>query len=470
MKFFKISSCIICFLAAGLATGFAQTEDSGTLPPPPADPLLELLYQVQNLREIESDANQSRLEDFRRREAEQRALLEQARIDLQAAKDLSVELNQRNIDNEKRLSELETQLDEELGDLGEIFGNVRQISGETKAIVTTSLVNTQLVGRETFLGDLGESKALPKIEDLEKLWSEIVRETVEAGRVVYFDAPVLDAQGIESIRRVTRVGIFNSVSDGKFLRWNADIQRLSELPRQPAPRYLDRAIELEATTTGFANMTVDPSAGVLMRAFAQSPDLRERIEQGKLVGYVILALLVLGLLISLERLVYLYVVGSKMGRQLKDPGTLRNNPLGRVMAVFHNYNTAGTDLETLELKLDEAIMKEIPSFERGLPTIKILAAVAPLLGLLGTVVGMIQTFQSITLFGTGDPKLMAGGISQALVTTVLGLVAAIPLVLIHSILQGKSDSQVQLLEEQSAGLVADFSEKRHSTPTVASPD
>jgi biopolymer transport protein ExbB len=85
--------------------------------------------------------------------------------------------------------------------------------------------------------------------------------------------------------------------------------------------------------------------------------------------------------------------------------------------------------------------------------------VAPLMGLLGTVTGMIQTFQVITLYGAGDPKMMAGGISQALITTVLGLVVAIPMVLIHTLVGGQSRKIINIINSQSAGIVAQHSER-----------
>ena len=130
-----------------------------------------------------------------------------------------------------------------------------------------------------------------------------------------------------------------------------------------------------------------------------------------------------------------------------------NNPLGRVMKVGND--NLDKDIETLELKLAEAIMSERPAIERGINVVKIISVVAPLAGLLGTVTGMIVTFQQITLFGTGDPKIMAGGISQALVTTVLGLVVAIPTTLAHSFLQSSARSVVDVLEEQATGIVAE---------------
>jgi biopolymer transport protein ExbB len=149
-------------------------------------------------------------------------------------------------------------------------------------------------------------------------------------------------------------------------------------------------------------------------------------------------------------------MSAKVSSQLKNKTPKENNPLGRVLKVA--ADNADTDRETLELKLSEAIFKERPALERGLAFLKIISVVAPLMGLLGTVTGMINTFQAITLFGTGDPKLMAGGISQALVTTVEGLVVAIPTVLLHTIVSGRSRKVMYVLQEQSAGIIAERDE------------
>jgi len=116
-------------------------------------------------------------------------------------------------------------------------------------------------------------------------------------------------------------------------------------------------------------------------------------------------------------------------------------------------------IETIELKIDEAILRETPRLEFGLNFLKLAAGVAPLLGLLGTVTGMIRTFTQITLFGTGDPKIMAGGISEALVTTVSGLIAAIPLLFIHSFAASFARGAQQTLEEQAAGIIARHAEE-----------
>jgi biopolymer transport protein ExbB len=206
-------------------------------------------------------------------------------------------------------------------------------------------------------------------------------------------------------------------------------------------------------------MSVDFTRGQILRAVVRSKTPVERVrEDGGVVGFVIIAVGALGLALCLWKLFSLYRTGSRIRRQMKDGGSDVSNPLGRVLAVYSD--NPGVDLETLELKLDEAILRETAPLETGLGFIKVLYIVAPLLGLLGTVVGMIATFQMITLFGTGDPRMMAGGISTALVTTVLGLVVAIPLTLLHSFLQSKARALIQVLEEQAAGIVARLAEQR----------
>jgi biopolymer transport protein ExbB len=179
---------------------------------------------------------------------------------------------------------------------------------------------------------------------------------------------------------------------------------------------------------------------------------KERIDQGGPIGYTILVIGGIGFLLVIERMITLTLVGRKVRAQIKSNTVSPNNPLGRVLMVYEENKNV--DVETLELKLDEAILKELPALERFLSTLKLIAAVAPLLGLLGTVTGMIETFQSIVLFGTGDPKMMASGIAEALVTTMEGLWVAIPTVLLHSFVASRSGAVVQVLEEQAAGIVA----------------
>ncbi len=154
-----------------------------------------------------------------------------------------------------------------------------------------------------------------------------------------------------------------------------------------------------------------------------------------------------------------------MRKQLKSDQVIKGNPIGDMLGAYQAHR--GDNIEDLESKLDEIILRNVPKFEKGISIIKLIASVAPLLGLLGTVVGMIATFQAITLFGTGDPKLMAGGISEALVTTMQGLVVAVPMLFLYTLVQTQSRRLIQVLEEQSAGFVARYQERLHSAKAAA---
>ena len=228
--------------------------------------------------------------------------------------------------------------------------------------------------------------------------------------------------------------------------------------RQPEGRYLGTTSDLmDADAGDVVSFGLDVTRGSILGLLVESPTIGDRIEQGGIVGYCIIALGIVGLLIAIWRWFGLSADSRKVSAQLKRDSASSDNPLGRVLAAYESNR--GADTETIELKLSEAALKEMPGLTKGLLFIKVVSAVAPLMGLLGTVTGMIKTFQVITLYGAGDPKMMAGGISQALMTTVLGLVVAIPMVLLHTIVSGQSRKIINILQSQSAGLVAQHSER-----------
>jgi len=423
-----------------------------------ADPLDDLLKQVKRAKIEEARLNQQREEEFRRAANRQAELLAAAKAKLAAEKQRGEALKARFDENEKKLAEAEELLRQRQGNLGELFGVVRQVAGDVAGVLDASLVSAQYPGRSKKLVQMSNEKQLPTIPELEELWYQMQHEMTESGKVVKYTDAVVAVDGTENRQDVVRVGVFNAVSNGKFLRYLPETDQLIVLPRQPARRFTEMAANLQKATSGMVPMAVDPSRGSILNLLVQAPNLKERIEQGKEVGYIIIGLAIFGFLIALYRLVALGITGLKVRAQLKHPDApKKSNPLGRVLLAWKENRDA--DLETLERKIDEAIVKEVPRLQRGLSIIKILAVIAPLLGLLGTVTGMIQTFQSITLFGTGDPKLMAGGISQALITTVLGLIAAIPLTFLHAWVSSRSKTLVQVLEEQSAGIIARQAEK-----------
>jgi biopolymer transport protein ExbB len=432
---------------------------TGTLQAQNAKNLDELLQRVKTDQIAQRPELKQREQEFLQKKNEQKKLLDQARRELSAEEAVTTRLTKEFETNEKELSELETRLNLVMGTLGELFGVVKQIAGDTKAQLEASVISAEFPGRAAFPSDLAQRKVLPSVPELEKLWYLLQQEMTESGKVSQFEAEVVSPDGERHKQKVTRVGSFNLVTDGKYAFFQPETQQITELARQPSGRYLGLVDDLEDADEAVVPFGIDPSRGVLLSMLVQSPSFFERIGQGGIVGHIIIVILFLGAGLVGERIYTLNRQKKLIEAQLQSSQVLPGNPLGVIMKVFEENKAK--DIETLELKLDEAIMRVTPPLERGNSTLKVLVGVAPLLGLLGTVTGMIVTFQSITLFGTGDPKLMAGGISQALVTTVEGLVCAIPLLLLHNYISGKSKALIQLLEEQSAGLLAKKAEGKN---------
>jgi biopolymer transport protein ExbB len=446
---------------AATATGEEATTVTGDdgeslapVAPPKAAPkavsMEELLERVRHGWNAEREENLDRETRFEQQRDEQMRLLAEAKATRAAEERRSEALELRFEENELTLAQLEERVDERLGALGELFGVVRQVSGDTRSVVESSIVSAQFSGRGDFLEELGKSKSLPSIAALEKLWFTLLQEMTELGNVTRFRAPVVGVDGDERERDVTRAGAFNAVSDGRFLVFENG--KLRELPRQPAGTYLGTVAPFERATEGMPRLAIDPSRGSILKVLVETPDAAERVEQGGIVGYTIIVLGTLAGILAIVRWSIVFVTGRKVASQKRGGAPEDGNPLGRVLGIYEENKA--TDVETLELKLDEAIMREASQLDRLLWAVKVVSIVAPLMGLLGTVTGMIQTFQAITLFGTGDPKMMASGISEALVTTMLGLIVAIPLVLLHALVSNSSKGVVQILEEQAAGLIA----------------
>ncbi|MEJ2139196.1 MAG: MotA/TolQ/ExbB proton channel family protein [Gammaproteobacteria bacterium] len=420
----------------------------------------QLLRAVEKGRVQDNKENSEREAKFKAARADQDRLLREARAEKAAAEKRSLQLEQQAEQNKAKLEQLKGDLDEAQGSLKELFGVMQQVAGDARSRFESSITSVQYPDRAAFLEVLakkiGSGSQLPSLDEIDRLWFELQREATESGRVVKFNTTVRNADGTEETMDVARVGLFNIVADGKYLQYSNG--SLSELPRQPEQRrFINSTGDLLGTTDGLVRFGLDPTLGGVLSTLVARPNLVERVQQGGLVGYLIIALGIIGLLISLERMLVLGIASRKVTAQLAADTPSDDNALGRVLQVAQENNSK--DTETLELKLSEAIFKETPSLNRALLFIKIISVVAPLMGLLGTVTGMIQTFQAITLYGTGDPKLMAGGISQALVTTVLGLTVAIPMVLLHTLVSGRSKRIVQVLQEQSAGIIAEHAER-----------
>ena len=447
----------LAFLTLALTFSLSvQAEDSTQ-----AKSLGELLQTVKDGKFANQQLNQKREREFLADKAKQQKALEDARRTQREEEARSERLENKFETNEQTLIGLNEALSKRLGSLRELFGVLQQVAGDTQGVFEGSIVSAEYPGRGQWLGEfaqsMGKSTKLASIEEIERLWFELQREMTESAKVTTFTAKVnkLDGEVVE--QEIIRIGTFNLVSNGQYVTYDMENEIVKELGRQPAGRFVDSTVQLSQATSGFVPFGMDPTRGQLLAMQVQVPTLEERVHQGGTPGYVIVALGIIALLLSAERFTTLSLVGARVRAQMKSATADLNNPLGRVLAVYHE--NLGIDAETLQLKLDEAILKEQPALQARISFIKIISMVAPLLGLLGTVIGMIVTFQAITLFGTGDPKTMAGGISQALVTTVLGLVVAIPTVLLHSIVHSRSAGVMHILTEQSAGLIAEHAEK-----------
>ncbi len=455
---FNLKKQLVVAAAAAVLmfAGFAQAEKAASL-----DELLQLMKQS---KVVESKEHQKREATFKREKSKRKALLVKAEKIQVSEEARSVKLEADYERQDLKIKALREQRDERMGSLKELFGHLKTASGDLQGSLKNSLVSLQYPGRDEFAATLSKKMdnetSLPTIEEIEQLIYHIQQETVEAGKVVTFNAKVVSGGGEANMQPVTRIGNYGVVSQGQYLFFTPGSDVLSLPPVQPSG--LPNAADIESATSGFTQVGVDPTlplGGQIMQIMVDRPDLEERYEQGGIVGkIIILGLGGVGALLVLWRFVVLGLLGAKVGSQLKAKRANTNNPLGRVLKVAEDNR--GTDTETMELKLEEAILKERPAIESGLNMIKIVSMVAPLMGLLGTVTGMIQTFQAITDYGAGDPKLMAGGISAALVTTVCGLIVAIPTVFMHTILSGKAKHILHVLDEQSAGIIAEKAESK----------
>jgi len=443
-------------LIAGLAFGLGNTAYAAQ-----AVSMEELLQQVKTGRVKDAADNKARIAEFQKDRSRQQQLIRNMQAEQAKQEQLSQQLETTFEINDAEIIDLERALQERLGELKELFGVLQQAAGDARGNFDTSVTQIQFPDRGEWLTEfaqkMGSTTRMPTLEEIERIWFELQREMTESAKVVKLNTTVINANGEEEQRDVVRVGLFNVVSDGKYLEYVPETGRLIELQRQPAGRYTGRADDLQDASGGLNAFAVDPTRGQLLALLVQSPDLMERIAQGKEVGYVIIALGIVGLAIAIWRLLALSATAAKVNRQTKNLEKAGNNPLGRVLKIAHD--NPSSDVEALELKLGEQILKETPKFNSMLPFLKIISVVAPLLGLLGTVTGMIVTFQAITLYGAGDPKLMAGGISTALVTTVLGLVVAIPTVFLHTLVQSRAKRLTQILQEEAAGMLSERAER-----------
>lgn len=402
------------------------------------------------------------------RERQFQAQLEQAQSELQEAQETlaAMEAHGRRLEsrfesNKVELSDKDTLLKDKIGALKELFGVFQQNASDLIGAFTTSPTSLQYPDRdvwlEGFANRMKNASEVTSADDIKLLWFELQREIAARGEIVRLPATVVDLRGMEYERDVVRVGGFDLLTADptpRYLSWRAGRQQVSEIPRQPTGSYASEIAAYLAADVELRTLSVDPTGGELMSLLAEKPTLRERIDQGGLVGYMILVLGAVALVVGVLKLIDITMISFRVNGQRRAVHVpSAGNSLGRLLQTYQD--NAHTDSETLEMRLHDRVVKESGRVNRFTVFLAIIAAVAPLMGLLGTVVGMINTFQAITLYGTGDPQTMAGGISQALITTVLGLVVAVPAVLLHTVVAARGKKVIELLRQHMALLLGD---------------
>ena len=442
----------------------------GLVPLVQAQTLDELLQQARSVREQENQVFAQRESEFNAAApADQERMLAEAEAKIAEIDVLVKQKTDVYSQNELAINDLNTQLRQKERDLGlgELFGLARQVAGDSSSVLQQSLTSAQFaetdaVNRIDFLRNLSASEGIVSPADLERLWFELQREIVASGQVASYDGKVVSPNGDMLSTKVTRIGTFTAIADGKYLAYLPSLSRLNILPRQLPEDFLQEARGLQSASSGYLWTAVDPTRGVLTALYVERPSWVQRIENGEHINYVILVVGFAGAIAFVFQLLYLIFVRIAVSSQLRNlDKPTKGNPLGRVLLAFKgDAKNIEADSDIAELRVSEAVIKEIPSLERFQAFLRLAVAAGPLLGLVGTVVGMIMTFQSITESGSSDPKLMAGGIGAAMIATVLGLGIAVPLLFANALLTSLSRSIVQTLDEQSTGILAENLEKQ----------
>jgi biopolymer transport protein ExbB len=462
---FRVALVVVLFVFVGVATPAAAQSQVNF------DNLAGL---VRELRDSEAALTRERVARFQSELQRQERLAREAETRRNTASARSAALDREWESNEQRIMELNELLTQHQGNLGELFGVTRQVAGDAATTLQQSLLSTQYSvpegteERSDFLRRLAAARALPSIYELERLWFELQQEMTDGGKVVAYETNVLGLDPAEppTERKVVRIGPFTAVSDGEYLAYIPSRRSLSVLEgRMPgAFRAIARDLQNASDGAGHVRAVVDPARGALLGLYVQRPGILQRIEEGEVVNYVIIAVGVIGALLALFQYGYLFVTWAAVRSQLRNIDEPKeSNPLGRVLLVSRSAGGSGTAFDLSELRISEAILRELPKLERFQSFLRLAVAAGPLLGLIGTVVGMIVTFKAITATASSDPKLMASGIGQAMIATVLGLGIAIPLLFVNAGLTELSRRIIQVLDEQSQSLIAGHMRRAQTT-------
>jgi biopolymer transport protein ExbB len=352
-------------------------------------------------------------------------------------------------------------------EMNELSGTVLTLAQDLTIMLNASLFTPFTPDRLLKIEPILSKERFPGIDDMRSLANILFSETQFTGGVSLQKGAIIDRAGTEQLAEILLVGPFTAIyrieNEVGFLTSQHDnlLTALPVLPDKKVRRQLSAYMDGSTDSLIF-----DPSGGIALKQVTHRVTYIERIRDGGFFVWPILAIGVIALLIVLERIIFLSRVHTNTDKIMGKVNELAdaecwdeckeviNSQPGRPVCNILKAGFAGRcyDRETVDSILQEAILREVPRLERFLAVLHVFAAIAPLLGLLGTVTGMIATFHVITLYGTGDPRLMAGGISEALITTMLGLCIAIPIMLVHTFLSRQVDHIIDDMEEKAVGL------------------
>tara|TARA_B100001027_G_scaffold198905_1_gene157314 strand:+ start:2086 stop:3411 length:1326 start_codon:yes stop_codon:yes gene_type:complete len=402
----------------------------------------ELLQTVEINKSIYIQEDQLRINEFLDLIDERQNMLSKAKTDLQNEKIRNERLEKEFEENEKLLAELEERLQIKIGVLGELFGVARQFAGELLSNSENAYTFTEFPQRGDKLREIGQIQ-VHNINELETLWLEYFNEIVASGEIKEFKSKIINSKGDAFEDNIIRYGLFSASYNSKYIKTLPELGGFELLQRQPE-RNVRKTLRRHQRADEYKVASIDPTRGFLLSLYLDKSSWFERIAQGKSVGFIIILIGIAGVVFSSYK-IYLLNVNKKL---LEDSN--ESNVINEMVESIRE----GNSYQSKENIIDELISNYSSKLDWGVSWIKFVAAVAPLLGLLGTVIGMIETFQAITLFGTGDPKQMAGGISQALVTTMLGLIVAAPLLGFYTYISDRVNTLVQVVEEKGSYLLS----------------
>jgi len=411
------------------------------------------------------------------RESKERILKDRTSVEKEIAR-MEAEVKKLNSDIEimqnefKKLREKEIKLshqqsDDEMG-MRELSGTVRVVARDLETILRQSQLTARFPERLDLLKPILNKDRFPGIDDFKTITDLFFQETAISGDVVMRTGSFIDRSGVKQTGDILTIGKFTAAyTTGKetgFLRYSEGSHQLFALSALPS--WSIRRNLKKYTQGKTEDVVLDFSGGAALRQITHKSTLIDQIKNGGPIVWPILAIGLFAFIIAGERIIFLKGVHANTDRVMGKVNELalegkwkecddtvkdkKGRPVCNVLKA--GLGARAEERETLESVLQEAILKELPRLERFLPALNIMGAVAPLLGLLGTVTGMISTFHVITLYGTGDPRMMSGGISEALVTTMLGLAVAIPIMLVHTFLSRRVEHIVGDMEEKAVAL------------------